>query len=115
MEYFTGASLGDVVARFSSDMLALESAILYSLPYFTFYLLGSLLSAAFLVTLDWRLTLVALLGLPLTLLGPRLLGARTEAASLTVKHEQARLAALVQEQIATQVVIKAVQQGIVKL
>jgi ATP-binding cassette subfamily B protein len=111
MEYFTGASLGDVVARFSSDMLALESAILYSLPYFAFYLLGSLLSAAFLVTLDWHLTVVALLGLPLTLLGPRLLGPRTEAASLNVKHEQARLAALVQEQTATQVVIKAFGLG----
>jgi ATP-binding cassette subfamily B protein len=107
MEYFTGARLGDIVARFSSDMLALESAILYSLPYFAFYLLGSMLSAAFLITLDWRLTVVALLGLPLTLVGPRVLGPRTEAASLDVKHEEARLAALVQEQTAAQVVIKA--------
>ncbi len=107
MEYFAGAPLGDIVARFSSDMLAIESAILHSLPYFAFYLLGSLLSAAFLFTLEWRLTVIALIGLPLTLLGPRLLGPRTEAASFRVKHEEARLAALVQEQTAAQVVIKA--------
>jgi ATP-binding cassette subfamily B protein len=59
------------------------------------------------LALDWRLGLVALLGLPLTLVGPRLLGPRASAASLTVKEEEAQLAALVQEQTATQVVIKA--------
>jgi ATP-binding cassette subfamily B protein len=107
MEYFAGARLGDVVARFSSDMLAVESAILYSLPYFAYYLLGSLLSAALLLTLDWRLALVALAGLPLTLLGPRLLGPRTSVASLAVKEEEARLAALIQEQTAAQAVIKS--------
>src|SRR5919198_3238000 len=35
-DYFAGARLGDIVARFSSDVLALENAIVYSLPYFAF-------------------------------------------------------------------------------
>jgi ATP-binding cassette, subfamily B, bacterial len=107
MSYYSRTQIGDIVARFSTDLGALHSVIVYSLPYFGFYLIGSLLSAAFLFALDWRLALIASLGLPLTLLGPRFIGPRATAASLRVREEEAKVASAVQEHAAAQVVIKA--------
>ena len=97
MSYYSRTQIGDIVARFSTDLGALQSVIVYSLPYFAFYLIGSLLSAAFLFALDWRLALVASLGLPLTLLGPRFIGPRATTASLQVREDESRIASAVQE------------------
>ena len=107
MSYYSRTQIGDIVARFSSDLGALQSVIVYSLPYFAFYLIGSLLSTAFLFTLDWRLALVASLGLPLTLLGPRFIGPRATAASLRIREAESQIVSAVQEHAAAQIVIKA--------
>jgi ATP-binding cassette, subfamily B, bacterial len=107
MSYYSRTQIGDIVARFSTDLGALQSVIIYSLPYFSFYLIGSLLSAAFLFTLDWRLALIASLGLPLTMLGPRYIGPRATAASLRVREEESKIASAVQEHASAQIVIKA--------
>jgi len=107
MSYYSRTQIGDIVARFSTDLGALQSAVVYSLPYFGFYLIGSLLSAAFLFALDWRLALVTILGLPLTLLGPHVLGRRATLASLRVRQEEANVASAVQESASAQIVIKA--------
>jgi ATP-binding cassette subfamily B protein len=115
MSYFHRTPIGDIVARFSSDLGAVQNVVVYSLPYFAFYLVGSLLSAAYLFYLDWRLALVATLGLPLTLIGPRYIGPRATAASQTVHQEEARIASAVQEQTSAQVVIKAFRlQGLMR-
>src|SRR5262249_28303983 len=107
MNYYNRTQIGDVVARFSTDLGALQSVIVYSLPYFAFYLIGSVLSIVCLFALDWRLALVTTLGLPLTLLGPRVMGPKATAASLGVREEESKIASAVQESAATQTVIKA--------
>jgi ATP-binding cassette, subfamily B, bacterial len=107
MSYYSRTQIGDIVARFSTDLGALQSVIVYSLPYFAFYLIGSLLSTAFLFLLDWRLALVATVGLPLTLLGPNLMGPKATAASLRVREDESKVASAVQENAAAQIVIKA--------
>lgn len=107
MSYYNRTQIGDVVARFSTDLGTLQSVIVYSLPYFAFYLIGSLLSAAFLFVLDWRLALVASLGLPLTLLGPHFMGPKAIAASRWVQDEESKVASAVQENASAQIVIKA--------
>src|SRR5262249_32772957 len=107
MSYYSRTQIGDIVARFSADLGALQSVIVYSLPYFAFYLIGSLLSTAFLFILDWRLAIVVSLGLPLTLLGPRFMGPRAAEASLRVREEESKIASAVQENASAQIVIKA--------
>lgn len=107
MSYYSRTQIGDIVARFSTDLGALQSVIVYSLPYFAFYLIGSLLSTAFLFVLDWRLALVASLGLPLTLLGPHFMGPRATEASLWVREEESKVTSAVQENASAQIVIKA--------
>ena len=107
MDYYARTRIGDLVARFTTDLISIETAVVYSLPYFVNNAMGSLVSASLLFWLDWRLALVVVVGLPLTLIGPKLLASRTTAASYLVKEEEGRLASVVQEQAGAQPVIRA--------
>jgi ATP-binding cassette subfamily B protein len=57
--------------------------------------------------LEWRLASLAMLLLPLSLLGPRILVPRASAASYERKQQEAHVATAVQEDLAAQPVIKA--------
>jgi ATP-binding cassette subfamily B protein len=107
MSYYSRTQIGDIVARFSTDLGALQSMIIYSLPSFAFYLIGSLLSAAFLFILEGRRARVATRGLPLPVVGPHFRAQNATAASLGVREEESKVASAVQENAAAQIVIKA--------
>ena len=107
MDYYARTRIGDLVARFTTDLVSIETAVVYSLPYFVNNAMGSLVSASLLFWLDWRLALVVVIGLPLTLIGPKILAARTTAASFHVKEEEGRVASVVQEQATAQTVVRA--------
>jgi ATP-binding cassette subfamily B protein len=105
--FFTRAQVGDIIARFTTDLSAIESALVQSLPSAVMSILGLIVTTIPLFILEWRLALLAILGLPFCLLGPRLLEGRASAAGYRLKEEQARVTSLVQENISAQAVIKA--------
>ena len=83
MDFYARTEAGQIVARFSTDLAAVEQAVASAtwgiLPSFDVVLTTVLLFA-----LDWRLALVAMLIFPLSLLGPRFLAPHaTRAASIT--------------------------------
>src|SRR5262245_6642458 len=105
--FYTEALAGDVIARFSTDLAAIEGAISYGLGGGAMAIMGIVFSLVPLFLLEWRLALVALVGLPLALIAARLLTGRATAASYEVKEGQARLVSIVEENVGAQPVVKA--------
>jgi ATP-binding cassette subfamily B protein len=105
--FFARTPSGDLLSRFANDLAAVELAIVRAIPRAVLAGMQLCVTVVLLFLLDWRLTLITLLTLPLTLLGPKVLGARATAASYERKQDQARLSSLVQEQIAAQQLVRA--------
>ena len=105
--FFVRYTQGDLVSRFTSDCAALEGAIARGLPVMFRYALQVVVSVALLFVLDWRLALVTLISLPLTLVGPEWLGPRATRASYLRKSDEARVTGTFQEALNGQVVVRA--------
>lgn len=97
---------GDIVSRFNNDILSIETFIML-IPYALLSVFGLILNVAVLFVLQWQLALLAVVGLPLCLIGPKLFGKRAYDASYILKEEQADIAAAVQENVSAQPVVKA--------
>jgi ATP-binding cassette subfamily B protein len=105
--FYARTRVGDILARFGTDLAALEGAIVSGLPNVVICVLSIVWSSFLLFRLEWRLALLTVLGLPLCLLGPRLFGRRATAAGYLVRREEAVLTSDVQENVVAQPVVKA--------
>ncbi len=107
LDFFVRKKLGDLLARFSTDLGTVENAIVFGLPGFLYAFLHVAVSLSVLFVLEWRLAIVVLIGLPLCLIGPRIFGPRAVSAGYVFRTEQAALASTIEEHISAQRVIKA--------
>jgi ATP-binding cassette subfamily B protein len=73
LDFFARKKLGDLLARFSTDLGTVENAIVFGLPGFLYAFLHVAVSLSVLFVLEWRLAILVLVGLPLCLIGPRIL------------------------------------------
>ncbi len=105
--FFAKNRVGDLMGRFSSDLAAVESALVVGAPGAILSLFYVTASVGALLWLEWRMALVMLIALPLCLIGPRLFGGRALRAGHTVRTEQAQLANMLQENLSAQPVVKA--------
>jgi ATP-binding cassette subfamily B protein len=105
--FFARTKRGEILSRFSVDMSALEGTIKgfangAALPFFE--LIAGIILMLF---LNWQLAAIALLVFPITLIGPRILTPKAVQANYEQKLNESALLGLVQENIATQAVVKA--------
>jgi len=107
VSFFERVGGGDITARFSGDLGAVENALGTPLPVAILSALGLTISIALLFFLQWQLALIAVAGLPLAALAPRLLGRRATDAGFELREEQGRLADAVHENAGAQPVVKA--------
>jgi ATP-binding cassette subfamily B protein len=107
MDYYARTNVGDILARFSTDLAAVEHAITAAIPWGILPALDVVFSTILLFTLEWRLASLAMLVFPLSLLGPRILVPRASAASYERQQQEAHVVTAVQEDLAAQPVIKA--------
>lgn len=105
--FFAHAKPGDLLARFSTDLGAVENAVVIGLPETLSAFLHVTFSMVSLFFLDWRLALVAIAGLPLCVIGLRLFGPRALEAGYRFRVEQAALGGAIQENLSAQPVVKA--------
>lgn len=97
---------GDVLAHFSTDSSALETALEDALPRIAYAAVGTLVGVALLVLLDWRLAVVTLATFPFAAVGPQMLGGPALlAGEVRAVHEQDVLLAT-QEALSGQRVIR---------
>ena len=107
MAYFDRTRGGNILSSFSSDLAAVENAIVVSLPIGVSSVASVLLSAAILFVLEWRMALAATLGLGLCLLGSHLLAPAAQRAGDRLKSRQADLLSNVDEAVQAQPLVKA--------
>jgi ATP-binding cassette, subfamily B, bacterial len=105
--FYARAQPGDVLARFSTDMASLETAILEALIYTLQMLLGLVLSLAVLLLLQWELALLVLVGIALSFLLPWPLATRATKAHFRLKEELGQVTSMVQENVAAQPIVQA--------
>jgi ATP-binding cassette, subfamily B, bacterial len=105
--YFARTKRGEILSRFSVDMAAFEGSIKgfansAALPFFE--LIAGIILMLF---LNWQLAVISLLVFPITLIGPRILTPKAVQANYEQKLNESALLGLVQENVATQAVVKA--------
>jgi ATP-binding cassette subfamily B protein len=105
--FYSRMQIGDIMSRFSTDLSAVQNAVILAIPETILGTLGLLTISTLLFIFSWQLALVTVLGLPLALIGPRFLGPRAERDSYLVRHEEAKIASTVQENVSAQPVVRA--------
>jgi ATP-binding cassette subfamily B protein len=105
--YFARTKRGEILSRFSVDLAAFEGSIKgfsnsAALPFFE--LIAGIVLMLF---LNWQLAVVSLLVFPITLIGPRILTPKAVEANYEQKLNESSLLGMVQENVATQAVVKA--------
>ena len=105
--YYDRARKGDVMARFSSDMVEYEESVLGSLQSLLSSIISMVLFMAMLVYLNVKLTLFVLLMLPLVALVVAGLARRLKRTSKVVQEMNSRLISLTDETMGGLKVIKA--------
>ncbi|HEY8375362.1 MAG TPA: ABC transporter ATP-binding protein, partial [Nannocystis sp.] len=107
--FYTRMQVGDVLARFSTDLGAVQNAVILAIPETILGILGLVTISTLLFIFSWQLALLTVVGLPLASLGPRVLGPRAERDSYLVRHEEAQIASTVQENLGAHAVVRAFQ------
>jgi ATP-binding cassette subfamily B protein len=111
LSFFARTRAGDLMSRFSTDLAAVENALVLGVPGALLSIFYVTASIGALVWIEWRLAGGLLLALPVCLIGPRIFGGRAVNAGYALRTEQAGLANLVQENIGAQPVVKAFDLG----
>jgi ATP-binding cassette subfamily B protein len=107
INFFGRMEMAEIVARFSTDLASLESALAAAPAWGLVPVLDATVAFLMLFVLDWRLALVACTVVPVSLLGPRLVVGRGAAASYQRKLHEAALMGVVQETIVAHSVVRA--------
>ena len=105
--FYASARTGDLSARFSSDLNAVENAVVLGIPGALLCVINILFSACVLFALDWRLALCAAAGLPLCVVGPKFLAPRALREGDRLRAEQAALNNVVHESLGAHQVVRA--------
>jgi ATP-binding cassette subfamily B protein len=106
MDFYGSQRVGDILARFSTDLAVVESALAGAISWAVLPGLDVLAGVVLLLVLDWRLALIALLVLPLTVLGPRIFAHRVARESYLRRGEESNVLAFLQENLTAQIVVK---------
>ena len=105
---------GGIVSRFSTDLAAIENALVLSIPAIAICAMSLVINGVLLTILAWPLAAVSLLGLPLCLVGPRVFGPRADRWSYRRGVEEAGVLGIVDETVRNQATIRAFGLGAVR-
>jgi ATP-binding cassette, subfamily B, bacterial len=107
MSFYSRTQIGDIMARFSSDLSSVENTLVLALPSSIYALLGMIISGVMLFVIEWHIALLACVGIPLCLVGPKLIGPKAQRLGYEMKVKQAEIASTIQENVAAQPIVKA--------
>ncbi len=105
--FYSRTQPGEILSRFSNDLAEIERTFLNGIPWGVVPALDAALSIVLIFWLDWRLALVALVAIPLSMAGPRSLAGRASSSALARKQSEAELVNAVQENVAAQSLVRA--------
>jgi len=97
LRFFTETKVGDIVSRFASDVVDAQGAVTNTIPSLLTNVLTLFTTLAIMISLEWRLTLVAVVALPLFLLPTRRVGRILRQIRREAATHDARMSSQVQE------------------
>jgi ATP-binding cassette subfamily B protein len=106
-DFYSRTQLGDLLTRFSADITVIKNALTRAFPSVVHRSLQIVACFLFLLALDWRLTLITLVVLPLSLAASRLVVGRSMAATYDQAQTDAGTVARIQEQLSGQAEVRA--------
>ena len=104
--FFATNRSGDILARFSTDVFAIEKAALTGVSWAIMPSLDVLFGTVLLFVLNWKLALISLLVWPLTIAGPGIFARRLVKESSRRDGEEGAILSLLQENLNAQIVVK---------
>ncbi|MFN7934476.1 MAG: ABC transporter transmembrane domain-containing protein [Bryobacteraceae bacterium] len=106
MGFFTVNPTGDLLARFTTDLAAVERAAANLIAWSILPALDVIAGTALLFVLSGKLAMVSLLVWPLTVFTPAILARRLASESRHKNNEEAKMLGALQENLHAQLVIK---------
>lgn len=107
LDFYKKTKLGDILARFSSDMLYVRMGMATILLPSIVDLLTLSVNIAFMFWLSWQMALISMLSLPLMVYVLREFSPRVSEANFALKNQEALMMNAVQEGVRAQPVIKS--------
>jgi ATP-binding cassette, subfamily B, bacterial len=107
VDYYHKNKTGVVLQRFSGDMAQLEETINHGMQWGVLPSFELVAGIGMMFFLNWQLATVALMLLPIAIIGPRLLAPKAVDASYEVKKNEAAALGVTQEVITSMGVVKA--------
>jgi ATP-binding cassette, subfamily B, bacterial len=104
--YYSRNQVGDIMARFSSDLAVVEHATGAAITWAVLPGLDVLASTVLLFILNWKLALIAMFVWPLAATGPRIFAPKVAEESYKRKEEEAQVLSYLQENVNAQSLIK---------
>ncbi len=106
MSFFGRSKAANIVARFSTDMAAIERALTRALPLVIYRAVTFVLALILVYVVDWRLALVTTIAFPVIVLATRLIGPIATKANYQRKQDEATVLNTVQEYVGAQPVVQ---------
>lgn len=97
LRFFTDTKTGEIISRFSNDVVGAQSAVTNTIPNLIANMLTLVTTLTIMLRLEWRLTLVALAALPLFLLPTRRVGRILRRIRREAAEHDARMSSELQE------------------
>ncbi|MGL4240951.1 MAG: ABC transporter ATP-binding protein [Beijerinckiaceae bacterium] len=107
VDYYHKHKTGVVLQRFSGDISQMEETINHGMQWGVLPLFELVAGFAVMFFLNWQLALIALLLIPIAIIGPRILAPKAVDASYSVKKNEAQALGVTQEVVTSMGVIKA--------
>ncbi len=105
--FYSKTKVGDVLSRFSTDMVDVEEAVMHAVSWGILPFLELFTGTILLFVLNWKLAMAAILIFPITILGSRYFAKHAVAASYQKKEYEAATMSVVSENVMAQPVVKA--------
>jgi ATP-binding cassette subfamily B protein len=106
MSFFSQRQMGDLLSRFSGDLVTVETMLIGAVSWVLFPVVNVVISTLILIHLNWKLALVSLLAWPLCLFVPNLFANNASQASYRKKNDEAQALAVLQENLDARTVIR---------
>ncbi|MEM7031298.1 MAG: ABC transporter ATP-binding protein [Chloroflexota bacterium] len=107
LQYFTDHRTGEIVSRLTNDISLIQGAVTNNLVDLLRQLLALAGGVIFLFYLDWRLTLVILVGIPIFTLTIVVLGRQIRTAAKAVQDHLAESANVIEETVSGVRIVKS--------
>jgi len=105
--FYSKARIGDIVSRMSNDLVVVQMALTQVALSGVYYILSFVLATIALFLLDWHLSLVVVVTLPLLFVATKVLSSRVTTASRERSERLADNTDVLQERLNAQSVVRA--------